>query len=576
MEDIKNIWSFFNKKLKIQFIFLLTLILVSIFVEMISISMLIPVLNFLTGNDNFLSKFINDENFSFLIPYLNINSMLFFLLFIFFFKALVKLYLIHFQNFYIFNFFQILLNRLYKQYIYKDYLFHIKNNSSLLVRNLLNEIHQVSVGYLGCVSSIIIELFTSISLMLVLFIYNPLVTSVLTLVTVSISYVIIFFLKKKSKKTGEERLRYSANNLKYIMESLGGIKEIIINQKQEAVSKRFYDNSTFLRNVNYTFAFLNQLPKLIIELLIGLMLILALLYLVNKQIKINDIIIYFGLAVGVFSKIAPSINKISVSFISLNFYKPSVKLLYDEINYKSFKDFSSLKLSKSTQKNVSFEKQINVKNLSYSYDDKVFVLKNVNLTISKGEKIGILGESGSGKSTLAHLIAGILNPTSGIVESDGENINKNINSWYSKIGYVPQNIFLNDATLKENITFYEDKNNFNQERYEKAVNSSQLDSVINKINNPNYVLGERGSQISGGQLQRVGLARSLYKNSEILIFDEATTALDEENELNFINSINNIKEKKTIIIISHKIEILKHCERLLEVKDCMVNQISKI
>ena len=128
---------------------------------------------------------------------------------------------------------------------------------------------------------------------------------------------------------------------------------------------------------------------------------------------------------------------------------------------------------------------INVKNLSYSYDDKVFVLKNVNLKISKGEKIGILGESGSGKSTLAHLIAGILNPTSGIVESDGENINRNINSWYSKIGYVPQNIFLNDATLKENITFYEDKNNFNQERYEKAVNSSQLDSVINKINNPN-------------------------------------------------------------------------------------------
>jgi ABC-type bacteriocin/lantibiotic exporter with double-glycine peptidase domain len=201
-------------------------------------------------------------------------------------------------------------------------------------------------------------------------------------------------------------------------------------------------------------------------------------------------------------------------------------------------------------------------------------LSNTNLIINRGDKIGIYGESGSGKSTVVDLIIGLLDPTNGKILVDGKDIKKNKKQWFKIIGYVPQNIFLNDDDIKSNITFYDTKNNIDFKKYNEVIKIAQLEALILDENSKdNHNVGERGMQLSGGQRQRIGLARSLYKKSEILIFDEPTNALDEKNETNFLNSIFSLKSNNTIIIISHKKNTLKKCNRIFTIKNKKILEI---
>ena len=268
----------------------------------------------------------------------------------------------------------------------------------------------------------------------------------------------------------------------------------------------------------------------------------------------------------------PSIYKLSSAFVNLNYYKPALDLLYDEIkNFNDEKNSSELdnKLDIKSEK-LSFKDSIKLKNLTFVYlNNNKTILKNANLTIKKGEKIGVYGESGSGKSTLVELLIGLLNPQEGEILVDDKNIINNKKNWFSKIGYVPQSIYLNDDTIKNNIFFYEEKKNNNNNKLAEIIKISQLKNIdINKQ------VGERGIQLSGGQKQRVGLARSLYKNSEILILDEATNALDKYNEENFLKSVFNIKSNKTYIIISHKKSLLDKCDRIISLENEKIVEIS--
>jgi len=205
-------------------------------------------------------------------------------------------------------------------------------------------------------------------------------------------------------------------------------------------------------------------------------------------------------------------------------------------------------------------------------------LKNVNLKIAKGDFIGIIGASGSGKSTLVDLIMGLFYPTGGSISVDGENINQNFKSWQNIIGYVPQNIFLTNDSIKNNIAFGLEKNEINNQNLTKALKDSQLDRFVKSLDlGIETKVGERGAQISGGQLQRIGIARALYKMPEILIFDESTASLDSKTESSLISAINNFKGHKTIIMISHNLKSLKNCDRIYSLKNgIMSNQKSLI
>ena len=570
MSDLKKILLLLNTKLKIRFITLIILVLMGTILEMLSISLLIPILNILTGTTESAIYFLNTNNLSFLIPYLNFKKIILIFLGIYVLKIFFRLYLVHYQNDFIFTFFTVLLNRLYRKYIFKDYLFHLRNNSGVLIRNLLSEIHQCSVGYMGSISSIIIEFVIIIGLTSILIFYKPYEVITFVTLTGTIALITILILKKKSTLLGKDRQKFSLINLNNIMQSFGGIKEIKVNLKEAEIIKKFHANSLDLKKTNYLFQVLNNMPRLILELIVIIAIVGLLFYLVSTGVPSSEVIIFFGLIIGIFSRVMPSINKIASSYVNLGYYKPAVELLFKELMISEENE-----LDKKNKIEIEFNNKIEMKDISFMYPETTNeILSKANLTINKGDKIGIYGESGSGKSTIIDILIGLLKPTNGQILVDGQDIKKNKRDWFSKIGYVPQNVFLNDDDIKNNIIFYDTKDYTDLQRYNEVIKIAQLEALIlDEKNKDNPNIGERGVQLSGGQRQRIGLARSLYKKSEILIFDEATNALDEKNEKNFLNSVFSLKSDKTIIIISHKQTTLSKCNRIITIKEKKIIEI---
>ena len=225
---------------------------------------------------------------------------------------------------------------------------------------------------------------------------------------------------------------------------------------------------------------------------------------------------------------------------------------------------------------MNFAKFIHLNNLYYKYDNKeAFVIKGIDIKIKKGSKIGLIGKTGSGKSTLLDLIMGLLKPTSGYIYIDDIKLeNKNYRSWQKKISHVPQSIFLTDGSIMENIAFGIQKDQINFDKVLYAAEKAQLSSTIETWENKyNTLVGERGVNLSGGQRQRIGIARALYKESEVIILDEATSALDNETESNVMDSLDNLEKDITIIIVAHRLTTLKKCDTIISISDGMIESV---
>ena len=305
------------------------------------------------------------------------------------------------------------------------------------------------------------------------------------------------------------------------------------------------------------------MPRLLLEFL-GILTFLIIFYiLIGQSSDPKNILPEAGVFFIAFFRMMPSANKILVSIQSLNFAKVSIDLLEKElINTKN-------NISKNVITNdvgFNFEEQIEIENLSFKYknENKNYDLFNLNFKIKKGEILGITGPSGSGKSTLVDLILGFYNPNQGSIKVDGKSINLNLSSWQNIIGYVPQSIFLIDDTIKENIILSDNSNTIDDQRLKNATEKSELNPFINNLDRKlETIVGERGSRISGGQLQRIGIARALYKKSKLLIFDEATNALDKKTEDSILQTIFELKNDYTSIIVSHDKDCLKKCDRVI-------------
>ena len=212
-------------------------------------------------------------------------------------------------------------------------------------------------------------------------------------------------------------------------------------------------------------------------------------------------------------------------------------------------------------KKLKFKDSINLSNIDFKYDKSKFILKNINLSIKRNQFFAISGESGSGKSTLLKIVLGLLEPTSGNISVDDQSILLNKNQWQEKISFVPQDVFILDNTLINNITLEIDENKIDFEKLEVAINFSNLKNFIEELpNGQNTILGDKGSKISGGQKQRIGIARAIYSNSEIIIFDESTSSLDEKTEAEIFENIKKLKENKTIIFVTHRKIVKEYCD----------------
>lgn len=559
------------KNLIISLYFFILLFLVSIILEMLSIAIIIPLLQSLSGNSNSLT-------FKNIFDYINIiigekyNIIYIILLIVFIIFTLKNFFLIFFSyinNKYITTVRMYLTNELYKIYLFQSYNFFLKNNSSILIRNI-SEIDLIG-KYIKNLTILINEILVFFSITFLLLIFEPIgATSVICLVGLS-SFGLFKFFKKKLYILGKSRLLYSSRRLKNLQDTFGLIKEIKIYNRAENYKKLFSYANKQIASSEFLQSYIDSLPRYYLEWII----IIASLFLCFLLLFLNKDPSYILTILGLFAisayRMLPSIIRITNSLQFIEYNKSSFNLICKELQKKYT---SGQKII--NHKQIENYKSIFIKNINFSYPSaSKRILNNINLKIDFGEAIGIVGESGIGKTTIINIILGLIKPISGQVLIDNKkDIFENIYVWQNSIGYVPQNIYLSDDTIKKNIAFGIPDDKINMTLLKKSIVQSNLSKLVkNSRLGIDTRIGEFGSKISGGQKQRIGIARALYNDPKILILDESTSSLDIQTEKRIIEEVRLFKNKKTVIIISHRLSSLKYCDSIYELNSLGLKKI---
>ena len=562
---------------KKKLILLSLLMIISVFLEMVSFYIFIPLVKIFQNPETiniYLLKAglrkINLKNYS----YFNIIKVcLFFVFLIMFIKTIYSAFLFYIQSKFTTSYSAHIAEKLFDGYLNLGYSFHLNQNSSFLLRNIQLENLQL-LELVKAFLTLCVEISVVISIIIVILFYEPL--GALSIFIFIVIAVIIYNLltKKHIIEWGKNRQIVDGQLNKNLLEGLNGIKEIKIYKLENFISNKFKiinnERSVILTQL-LTF---EKIPRIYLEFLGFTSLILFILYSYATYHSLDKIILIVGVFSLGFLRILPSINRIIASIQQVRFSLPVIELMYNEfhtIEKQSNKRLINQPSILNEHEIYSKSDSLIIENISFKYSEKnEYVLQDVNIKLKKNTITGIIGHSGSGKSTLVNLISGILLCTKGYIYLDSKDANNESKEYNldQLIGYVPQSQFLTDDTILNNITYSDLYNEINHELLHSVLIDSQLDRLIETLpDGLNTIVGERGIKLSGGQIQRIGIARALYRNSKILIFDEATSALDNKTEEIFIDVIEKLKNDKIIIIITHRLAPLKCCESIYKIEN---------
>jgi ABC-type bacteriocin/lantibiotic exporter with double-glycine peptidase domain len=396
--------------------------------------------------------------------------------------------------------------------------------------------------------------------------------------------IILFFFvlfykifKNKFLELGKKKLYFDQKKLQDLQNSLHAVQNIKLDHLENVFSNRFFFNTNLASRSQFFSNFMLEFIKPLIEFLVLVLFILILLFFFfYLQISKQEIIMMIGLFIIAMFRILPSCNRTLNAFNTIRYYYSTIHLISDELKALTINNNNDQN-EKFKKNNLVFKNLIELKNLSFYYTDNiktVEILKNINIKIKKNKFTGILGDSGTGKTTLLNIICYLLKPSSGSLLLDNIDVSDSYISYQKKIGYVSQNTYLVDGSIVENIIFGVDKKDYNDDKFNKVIDLSNVNEFLSKLPmGKDELIGEKGSKLSGGQKQRIGIARALYKNPEILILDEATSALDLSNEriiINNIKKINNI----TVIMVSHNPNTLKICDNVYKIENKTLKKIN--
>lgn len=552
-----------NQEHKKIFFLLIFLIVLLSFTEVLGFYLLQPIISFFSN-----SQFHFNIIFFKILPkdiYQNLKFLLFLFFFIFIIRCCLILAIGMFRSKLCKNINDYLSNQMYSNYLNQDYSFFIESNSSKLISNIILEIEKFSYRVVDAIIIILTELFVVTAILLFL-LSNYFNASVILILAISIIFFIFYKLYKfKFKKLGEAKIFYDSEKVNNLQQSFYAIQNIKLDNLENFFSKEFEKNNKAASDSYYLLQFFAEIPKPLIEfcvLLIIFLIIFVSYYYLN--FSKNEILVMIGLYGIAMFRLLPSCNRILNCVNQVRYYFPNIEKIYNEIFYKKVTNIKQEPLD-----NFSFKDSLVFNNVTFSYPDtKKNILENINFKIKKNEMIGIAGSSGSGKSTLLNLLTYLLKPNSGSIFVDDKPIEKVYVSFRKKIGYVPQKIYLTDESLIRNIIFGQDIKDYNYNSFWDCIERSNLMELVKNLpDKENTIIGERGSKLSGGQQQRVGIARALYKKPDIIIFDEATSALDKKSEKEILETISNLKDKVTVIIVSHNLDVLDCCQRIIKIEN---------
>jgi ABC-type multidrug transport system fused ATPase/permease subunit len=571
---LKKLWDHIEKKRRVQFFLLFILMTFASFAEIFSISATIPFLSVLTSPEKvFYHKLAKPLILYFKIK--NPNDLLLPLTLIFIFGAifsgLMRVVLLWFQIKLSQFVGSDISNNIYKRTLYQPYSVHISRNSSEIIDGVRTKSNSVVGTTLMPVLTILSSLMMLIAIITTIIFINPIVA-----VSAIVCFGAFYFLLIKITKSILIQNSYivsqvSIKILKNLQEGLGGIRDVLIDGSQEIYCEIYRKSDLEYRNSESKIGFISNGPKFIAEAF-GMIIMALLAYKISESSSnFESVLPLLGvLALGA-QRILPLLQQIYSSWSTM---RGGQSNLHDALCLLE----QPLPKINSQIKKLDFKNFITFNKVSFSYYKELKnILDEITFTINKGNRIGFIGATGTGKTTILDLIMGLLKPTSGEIIVDNVIINEfNQSSWQSNIAHVPQNIFLSDSTILENIAFGVPADEIDIQKVIECAKKAQLNSSINAWDNKyNTMVGERGIRLSGGQRQRIGIARALYKNASVIVFDEATSALDTFTENEVMSEIDNLDKKLTIIIVAHRLTTLKSCDIIYEIENGKIKREGK-
>lgn len=568
---LKNLVKFIkyygkNRRLKIFGFFVISLI--AGILEFAGIGLIYPFLMFVTSPQTVIEY----KSYATIINFFHINHILtitalmgILIVLMFLSKNLLMILCIYLQNKFVINWKNDLNKMLMKFYLNAPYMQMFKTTNSEKIYNLTALTAQtletfVMRSFVFFTNSII-----TLIILALLFIKFPAIALFTVIFVVASMVVLNKFFKHKTEVLAPQMLSFSLKNNNQVLENIKNLKEIRIFSAEKYFLDKFNKVQRENNNVIFKNTFYASIPPYLVEIILVIsLIILAGLITLKNYGDSSKIIASYGLILGIVFRIAPSLNRIQVALNHMNSSKDLVKKMNDEYEQNHFDVVSNVT---NNNDSLEFNEKIKFEDVSFGYRENVSVIKNCSFEIKKGEFVGIIGLSGAGKTTMADILMGLLPVNLGKITVDNEEITeKNINAFRNLTGYVPQEVNLLENSFKNNVAWGQDEKNIDDERVIESLKLAQLYDFVQENGGINSVI--RG--LSQGQKQRLMIARGLYKNPEILIFDEATSSLDVETEHEITKMLTSLKGNKTLIAIAHRLSTLKECDKLIYLKDGVI------
>ena len=571
METVKKFFVIFDKKTKIKIVTLFVAIVFGAFLEMATLALISPFLSVLLDSeavyhDATIHQVFELLGFTSSSAFLGLLATL--LCSIYFIRG-IYMYLLNRKKFYFLSKSQVSISKsLLEKTLGFSYLYHTKHNLAQLQRIISGDVIQLIL-----VVTAFLRFSTDFFAIVAILIYLLITSPVMTLIVMGLAIVcLIIYLKifrKKVRIAGEQSRKSIVQMEKAIIQALGGIKEVKIAQKESHFSHLFAQHSDEFVEANTLYKSLETVPKQVIETVCfgGAFLILGIFILLGTDMY--ALVPQLGLFVVAAFRLLPAVSRLATYVNIILFNKPSIDAVHDSLfENETEKQHTKVPVLSASKKNEG----IVIDQISFKYPgSSVYIFKDVSFEIPEKKSIAFVGPSGSGKSTMIDLILGILSPLEGGVFYGGKSIHHHFEKWSQNIGYIPQQIYLLDDSIRNNVAFGVSKQDIDDHKVWQALQEAQLKEFVEMLpEGLETVIGDRGIRLSGGQRQRIGIARALYEDPPILVMDEATSALDHETEKAVMEAVVGFQGRKTMIIVAHRLSTIAHCDIVYRVKNHIV------
>ncbi len=575
---MSKIWSklliLLDRKQKMQMAGIVFMMLIGGVLESVGISLIVPVMTIVVNpaavNTNSVLKFIYDT-FSFTRVIQLATLIMLSLVFVFVIKNIFLYFMNVVQLRFVYTNQFSTSRRMMINFMTRPYEYYLSADTAVIQRNITSDVNNM-YGLILNLLQLISEIIVFVCLVGILLIQDTVMTLSIASLLIAVLLIIKFIIKPVMKRAGEDNQNFYSGLFKWISESVTGIKEIKIANKENYFINEYSKCGNGYVSAVQKYNLYNSTPRLLIESVSIAGMIGYMLFVMYNGETVQELLPHMTVLGAAAARLLPSANRINNYLTSISYFEPFFMNVSDNLQYEINDD--RISYDEDSYVSVAVDKlpiheKIEMRDMCYRYPGtQSYILDHADIAVPVGKSVGIVGTTGAGKTTAVDVLLGLLKPESGVILADGIDIREHYSSWLKNIGYIPQTIFMLDSTIRKNIAFGVPESEIDDEKVISALKEAQLYEYVKTLpDGLDTTIGERGIRLSGGQRQRIGIARALYEDPEVMVLDEATSALDSETEAAVMDSINRLHGRKTLIIIAHRLQTIEKCDQVYRVEN---------